>query len=386
MKCQIPGSHRFPGRATCAGGLTSPCDLVPVEGAGHISWGWATLRGRIIYGDRTDQPLIDDDFNWDVVTTKADGALVDSQQSGRPGGRHLEHSDHETVGLFNQIPFWVRFESSTENGRRFSTGGPAGLFGIAIGMFSIDGAHYYMPTEIHSVHALALRQPIPFFPQSPETETWVVFFRKTLSQGACGRFVVTMPRNVLIIPLITPPTWRPGATRVVHSSLGDKTQATRNSTYAVAIDNVAKTVTLTINLDDNPTTGDPSPWFAAEILLNWDVPAAATESLAATNSTPRLNPETEEFARLPAEKLARLKENLEKLAGMLSQPTQPSFPARYVSPAEMPIVPPSAPMDFRMLPVDTQEVNWTWEALRNALGSDTPPVFRAPMKPPGDKP
>lgn len=360
--CHLAGAPSSLCPRTCGGGSVIPDVPCGIAGGnhclaegGHVNWGVATVRGQISYLDLSGD---DNDFAFFMSMGPAQGARV-------PATRIMEFFKVDTVDKFHAVPWWRQFGEADEDQRRAMVGDREG---VAIGLYSLDGGHPGLNTELHPVWALALAVPTP----GSQDDRWAVFFRKRLKQGYCGRNgkVLDVPRVHLVLP------WRPGATSVVHNSAADRTVATENTTYAVTLQNHAKLVTVTITVDD-AAAGESGPWFAGEIHLRWDVAA----SLAATDSPPppRLQTFKVENANLSDEQREKLERNLSRLAKLRFETPQRTAPARLVSGAELQASPVSDPMKaFLEIPADETEERYRFEALRNALGEDSPKSVHEP--------
>ncbi len=358
---------------TCgSSGTEVPCGVVhdacTIE-SGHMNWGVATLQGLLSYSDHN-SCWIDCDHNLKLQTRTEDGARVTASRS-------LEFSSGETVDRYSRdhVPWWHQFATGSDDDRRAMVGARKG---VAVGVFSLDGAHSWLPTELHPVFAMAIQVPTP----GSRDEVWAVFFHQRLSEGYCGRSVQVLSQRS--VQLVLPWRSEPMASSVVHSAAADRTQATRNSTYAVTINPGSNLVKVTINLDDNPATGDGDPWFAGEIHLQWDVPAAASavpaSAVAARPADKGMDADkaaAQHIARLPEGRRAALDTNLARLAKLREKPPQPTFAARLVPEAEIALQ--AATVDpttaVHMIPPDEEEIMQRLEAIREALGEDTPSLM-----------
>lgn len=367
--------------ANCAvGGTDVPSGIISgcLGQTGHINWGVATLQGQLVYHDQT-SCATDCDHNFDMlVTARRDGAQVDAH-------RHLEFRANETTSRYDgtRLPWWNHFNKASDEERFRMVGG---YVGIAIGIFSIDAAHTWLPTELHPVYAMAIDQP-QLFPASPGDDVWEVFFHRALSQGYCGRdTVVLIPKTVqMALP------WRENATSVAHDSAADKTDATPNSLYAVTVNSAAKTVILTMVLDDSPATGSSDPYFVGEIHLKWNAPYTGALLKRPANREAE-HPDIEsvtakQIARLPEAKRARLQQNLDRLEKIYSSRAQKTAPktgsAKLVPISQIAVPPPNDPTSaVYMIPHDEVKDQARLDAIRDALGKDTPPLFHPKSKTP----
>lgn len=399
--CALAGSTAPTGACavTCSDALFSvaPCGVTYntcLSEAGHTNWGVAALYGRLFYSDRTKQACLTDcDHNIDMhIRRDEDGIRIPVLSGYGAGGRHLEFKAAETTDLYGKdLPWWHQFASTDDAGRKAMM---TDRDGVAIGVFSVDGAHYLLATELHPVWVFAVHVDTP----GSKDDMWAVFFHRRLSEGYCGVAYQTLINSTIKIVL----PWRANAHSVVHDATADRTQTntTPASSYSVLINNSDRLIELTMNVPNNdpnppvPVDGilvSNNPYFAGEIHFQWDVaapPAVAstTEALVASGPARPRDPEeiaNEQIERLPKAKQVLLRKNLANLEKRHDRSTPKTVAARLVDVSAMPKEPPADPTTaFRAEPnpQGEKDAQDAIEVIRQTLGKDTPELFqpRAP--------
>lgn len=359
--CHLAGAPSSLCPRTCGTGrLEVPCGVAGenrcLAPGGHVNWGIAKVTGQISYLDLSGD---DNDFAFLMDMRAVDGARVAAT-------RIMEFRKDDTVDNFYAVPWWREFGEAVDQERKELVGMRKG---VAIGLFSLDGGHSDLKAELHPVWALGLNVPTA----GSQDDKWVVFYRKKLPQGYCSANskVLTYQRVNLELP------WRAGASGVIHNSAADRTIATENTTYAVTIHDQTN-VTVTISVDDD-AAGEGLPWFAGEINLRWDV--VASQAVIDSPPEPRLRAFDAETAEMSVKQRQKLEENFSKLAKLRSEAPQRTAPARLVSGVELVPSPISDPTrGFTEIPADEAEERWRIEAIRNALGKDSPTSLQEPPK------
>lgn len=387
--CKLDGSSAPTGACTnsCqhgAGGFSVniPCGVVDnscLSAGGHVNWGVAALYGRLFYHDRTGSGCaIDCDYNVEMHIRAQDGIRVPVFTDYAAGGRHLEFKADETVERYDsQLPWWSEFASTDDNGRRQKM---TDRDGIAIGVFSVDAAHYTLATELHPVFALGVHVDTP----GSKDDMWAVFFHKQLSEGYCGRTVQALGRGT--IEMVLP--WRAGATSVLHNAVADKMETdTEGSSYSVDIDNNRRSIVVTMSVNDDPTGKEDNPFIAGEIHFQWDAAEqtpfshTAAAPAAAGSSGPRdaEDAASDQIAKLPAAARLQLAQKLGEVDKHFKKVSK-TFPAKLVASSAMPK---ESPSDARTVvrsisnPDGEEAAREAVVVIRNTLGKDTPQLFQS---------
>lgn len=166
---------------------------------GHLNWFPATYEGAISFENHDGPTFGDDDYNWELVPSKAGAGLL----LGNGGSLHLEFDSDETVDHFRQA-WWQNFHSLVDN----NVGQAKALVGnkraIVSGLIGIDFVHD-PATEVHPVYAMAIEVNT-----SSQDNVWAIFVRNFGDEGECSQLqhYLDLPTNVYTFSL----PWPQGAT------------------------------------------------------------------------------------------------------------------------------------------------------------------------------
>ena len=162
---------------------------------GHVNWIDVTYTGKLQWdGHDPHYPAGDDDYNVMLHTLFGPPFPGSVLQPGgtlaNPDNIKGEFDSDETVDHFDQSPWWKMFHEAVDadgfNTRGVGTQAGALIDGhdaVMTGFMGFDTFHEDNKSEIHPVHALAIR--IAEGPD-PTDDAWAVFVRNWGDEGYCG--------------------------------------------------------------------------------------------------------------------------------------------------------------------------------------------------------
>jgi hypothetical protein len=174
---------------------------------GHLNWSEVTYTGTVDW-DSWDSPLTgDDDYNIILHTQK----IFDHNRgvTASNGDVKGEFDSDETIDRFGNSPWWTGFHDAVDP--PFGTGvvgGPTVYIGshdaVMIGLLGMDDAHD-PKSEIHPVHALAIRETSPGLgTNGTPLDAWAFFVRNSGDEGECSQFQHYLDLDNLTLQLRRP--------------------------------------------------------------------------------------------------------------------------------------------------------------------------------------
>ena len=189
--------------------------------SGHHNFFDVTYTGPVIWVEHAGGAFKDDDYNMTIQTPifhfDPPGQTVAGWGAGTTDGNNtagnaaaeaaigLEFDSDETIDHFDQNAWWHSFHQTTDGD---ATGG--GVIdhhdAVVIGLMGFDEAHDTY-TEIHPVHALAIREGGP--PEAgddtdPAHDRWAFFVRNWGDEGECSRFQHYLDANQITLQIPPP--------------------------------------------------------------------------------------------------------------------------------------------------------------------------------------
>jgi len=263
--------------------------------SGHDNWREATATGPIFWNGH-DTGFGDDDYNIKIQTRDVPDTIyvsgVTRGNSGADGNpiRMIkgEFDSDETVDFdeFDNIPWWKGFHDAVDEGDGFFDDGGAaarakidGHFAIMSGLVGLDVYHLPPASELHPVHALAIRIHKDV---TPGDDAWAFFVRNWGDEGYCSsdQHYVNYHNNQYTFRLPRP-TPTEGVTGNAVATVGQTiVQSHGVDTRATVAINANQDTFLTVNL------GSPSAetFVVGEIHLVWPNNGATSTSSALTSS------------------------------------------------------------------------------------------------------
>jgi hypothetical protein len=175
-------SYDFPPKRYL--GLDPVCDFGAI---GHRDWFDATYTGHVDWVAHDGGAFGDDDYNMRLETAVRytdPAGITSNNTSGDERNIGLEFDSDETIDKFDQSPIWKSFhravDASDIRAGAFINGNDA----VVTGLMGIDEMHS-PHSEIHPVHALAIRENSPGSPDLAN-DKWMVFVRNWGDQGECS--------------------------------------------------------------------------------------------------------------------------------------------------------------------------------------------------------
>jgi len=167
---------------------------------GHINWMAVTATGLVFWDEHSTGAKGDDDYNIKILTRQVPDTIyragVTQSNRGTAGEpTHMikgEFDSDETVDYseFDNIPWWKDFHDAVDRGDGFFNDGGAsaramidGHQAVMVGLMGLDLGHPPPASEIHPVHALAIR--IAKKP-NPQDDGWAFFVRNWGNEGFCS--------------------------------------------------------------------------------------------------------------------------------------------------------------------------------------------------------
>jgi hypothetical protein len=145
-------------------------------------------------------PRGDDDYNIKIFGPPVPGTgFMPGGTGANPDNIKGEFDSDETIDHFDRSAWWKMFHQAVDAG-----GGALidGHDGIMTGLMGLDTFHSDNRSEIHPVHALAIR--IAEAP-NPTDDAWAVFVRNWGNEGYCGNNQHYVDRTSLSIRIPRPP-------------------------------------------------------------------------------------------------------------------------------------------------------------------------------------
>lgn len=260
---------------------------------GHANWFDGTLQGNIFWTHHDGGLKGDDDYNVKITTpqiTDAQGndvlALVtpddDVEPALPPGTIKLikgEFDSDETVDYdeFDLVPWWRDFHAAVDNGDDAAKAKINNHFTVMTGLIGLDLVHGTQ-SEIHPVHALAIRQTVA--PNAGD-DAWSIFVRNFGDEGYCSSHQHYLTASTVTIRLPRPDGIDPHAqaTGVLSPTkfVGHNTPEVGPEVYTAP--NQDTLVTFHLNDGGFVPSEDNFAFVVGELHLHWS--ATATQAQAA---------------------------------------------------------------------------------------------------------
>jgi hypothetical protein len=200
---------------------------------GHVNWIDATYTGFLEWdGHDRHYPFGDDDYNVKLRPLRTEThppgpVLMPGGTKENPDNIKGEFDSDETIDHFDQSPWWKMFHEAVDadgfNTRGVGTQAAAlidGHHAVMTGLMGIDTFHPDNRSEIHPVHALAIR--IAEAPD-PTDDAWAVFVRNWGDEGYCGndQHYVNTDNTSIKIRIPRPEGLDPSATADINDAAGN---------------------------------------------------------------------------------------------------------------------------------------------------------------------
>jgi len=125
----------------------------------------------------------DDDWNMNLFAPGGYGTALGNEPARSV---HLEFDSDETVDNVHHDLWWNNLHAVVDNGENNLIDQTVKDHdAVAIGLMGIDQGHSPMHSEIHPVHALAIREAAPSA-IDPAHDRWAMFARNWGNEGECG--------------------------------------------------------------------------------------------------------------------------------------------------------------------------------------------------------
>jgi hypothetical protein len=178
---------------------------------GHVNWIDVTYTGKLQWeGHDRHYPFGDDDYNVLLLRPTIPGTIfMAGGTEANPVSIKGEFDSDETIDHFDRSSWWRRFHAAVDLDG-FNTSGigtrAGGLIdghdAVMTGLMSLDTFHSDNKSEIHPVHALAIRRTaVP----NPADDEWAIFVRNFGNQGYCGNGQHYVSRTSISIRIPRPP-------------------------------------------------------------------------------------------------------------------------------------------------------------------------------------
>ena len=191
--------------------------------AGHHNYFDVTYTGHVTWVEHSGGITGDDDYNMKIESPVFHFDPPGQTTIGPPAGttfgnntpdnaEHeagigLEFDSDETIDHYDQSAFWQKFHQAADSSNEVAGGMIDGHDVVVIGLMGFDEMHG-THTEIHPVHALAIREGAAepgLNAVDPSHDRWFFFVRNWGDEGECSRYQHYLQSNVITLQ-IPPPT------------------------------------------------------------------------------------------------------------------------------------------------------------------------------------
>jgi hypothetical protein len=249
-------------------------------GTGHHNWFDVTYTGQVFWVEHSSSFTGDDDYNMRVLTHPV---VVDPQtqlgfgagtSAGNANGENkaaeqdigLEFDSDETIDHFDQNVGWQGLHDVVDGGDDeitddFLNGHDAVIVGL-MGFDEMHGTH----SEIHPVHALAIRDPgAPRL--DPASDRWLFFVRNWGDEGECSHLQHYLPATQITLQIPPPVLSGPNPPKFTLASLNPDTQVLGTGTDGqFSFSSGSDGTFVTFDLPD----GSLKAFAFGELDLNWN--------------------------------------------------------------------------------------------------------------------
>jgi hypothetical protein len=258
---------------------------------GHTNWIAATYTGVIEwFGHDYNWPAGDDDYN-----VRLSGSPI-GETIFMPGGTQHnpdtikgEFDSDETIDHFDQSPWWRRFHAAVDADGHNTHGVGSRASGlidghdaVITGLMGLDTFHSDNKSELHPVHALAIR-----IADSPNTsdDGWAIFARNSGNQGYCGTNQHYVSRTAIKVRIPRPDGLSPEARpRSIANRFFGYNIRNLGRPYDVLVRWFRGGDALVTFFLNTPTA---QSYIFGELHLEWFVPASASAQGAAQSAPMR---------------------------------------------------------------------------------------------------
>lgn len=192
--------------------------------SGHHNWFDVTYTGTVRWVEHSGGAFGDDDYNMAINTPIfhfeppgqtsigfGAGTSFFNTTSGNAFGEDsigLEFDSDETIDHFDQNQFWHTFHQTVDNGSDQDVDNLMDNHDVVvIGLIGFDEMHDGH-TEIHPVHALAIRegspQPLVANTLDPAHDRWFFFVRNWGDEGECSRYQHYLQTDTITLEIPPP--------------------------------------------------------------------------------------------------------------------------------------------------------------------------------------
>jgi Dockerin type I domain len=257
---------------------------------GHVNWIDVTYTGKVQWdGHDRHYPFGDDDYNVKLFGPTAPRTIfMAGGTEANPDNIKGEFDSDETIDNFDQSPWWKMFHNAVDadgfNTRGIGTRAGALIDGhdaVMTGLMGLDTFHEDNKSEIHPVHALAIR--IAEVPDRTD-DAWAVFVRNSGNEGYCGNNQHYVSRTSIAIRIPRPPELPPSAT--ADFAAGNLVFKHNAPNLGKPFDYVLNTIpggdaVVTFFLN----TPTQKSFLYGELHLRWSVPGAPPPAVAFAPTT-----------------------------------------------------------------------------------------------------
>jgi hypothetical protein len=267
------------------------CGSQPGPRAGHANWFDGTLKGDIFWDHHDGGIGGDDDYNVKITTPQITGAqqndtlaLVatgDDPAPGVTGSVKLikgEFDSDETVDYdeFDQVPWWRDFHSAVDDSDDSARAMINGHTAVMLGLIGLDLVHGTQ-SEIHPVHALAIRQTAT---SNVGDDAWSIFVRNFGDEGYCSSNQHYLTASTITIRLPRPDGIDPS---LQASGLLSLTKFVGHNTTQVGPEVFTapnQDTLVTFHLNDGGFVADEDnfSFVVGELHLHWDTTGTQTQA------------------------------------------------------------------------------------------------------------